>query len=102
MLCISKSTLLSKNCTSIKTNSEISYKGNLVKSCSNANSLFEWSFMCAWKLSYFNNIELCANIYYLTINGYLFFLFFLLPFLLLPFFLFSLSFKIIFFFFFFF
>jgi hypothetical protein len=76
MLCISKSTINSKNCSSIKTNSVIVYQENTLESCNNAKELFVFSFTCRWKLNHIDDVGLCETVYYLTTNGFLFLFFY--------------------------
>jgi hypothetical protein len=46
MVCVSKSSLESKSCENIKTNSIIIYEGEERESCNEADIIFGWGFIC--------------------------------------------------------
>jgi hypothetical protein len=67
--CIKKSTIESKNCSSIKTNNIIKYRGELRESCNEAHIIFGWRFRCGWVNGYRENTGSCGYIYYLSVDG---------------------------------
>jgi hypothetical protein len=67
--CIKKSIIESENCSRIKTNNIIKYRGELRESCKEAHIIFGWRFRCGWVNGYRENTGSCGYIYYLSVNS---------------------------------
>jgi hypothetical protein len=76
LLCIKKSSLESSDCKDIKTNSIIRYEGEERESCNEAHMIFGMSLMCGWVNRFHGESGHCGHIYFLTANGFSFFLYF--------------------------
>jgi hypothetical protein len=84
--CLKKSSIESKGCESIKTNSIVIYEGVERESCNEAHIIFGYSFICGWVEKPVSNSGYCGYVYYLSNNGF----FFLISSLFLYFFYFQL------------